>query len=157
MPAHLSWILAEAPAKKSGGGGFLFIVLIAVVGMVYLFSRSQKNARKRAAAVQSSIGVGERVMTTAGIHATVVGTNDSTVDLEIADGVIVTFAKGAVTRVLTETEQADADADEYNEPEDADDEYDDGAEDGAEEADVQAHVDPDEAPADATPRSSSET
>ncbi len=118
MPAHPLWILAASSAKNSGGGGsFLLIVVASIVLMVVLFRRSQRTARRRTAEMQGAVAVGSQVITTAGIHATVVATDDDTVDLEISDGVVVTFAKGAVSRVVSSPEDVEEDETESDEVE----------------------------------------
>jgi len=122
LPVH-PWILAATSSKNSGGGsGFLLVVVASVVLMVVLFRRSQRTTRRRAADLQSTIAVGERVITTAGIHATVVATDESTIDLEIADGVVVTFAKAAVTRVIPAAEEEQAQDDEVEDVDEVEEE-----------------------------------
>ena len=79
----------------------LFFALL-VVGFYLLAIRPQRQRTKALADVQASLEVGSRVMTTAGIHATVVRHDDQSVLLEVADGVRVTFATAAVVRVLDE-------------------------------------------------------
>ena len=49
--------------------------------------------------MQDSLTVGTPVMTTAGIHGTVAAIGDGTVDVEIAPGVVVTFARPAILEV----------------------------------------------------------
>jgi len=89
-------------AAESGGSGtssLLFFVVL-LVGMYLLLIRPQRARAKQLAAVQSAIGVGSRVVTTAGLHATVVETGGDTVVLEIAPGVRATFERSVVVRVL---------------------------------------------------------
>lgn len=57
-------------------------------------------------ALQDSLRIGDRVMTTAGLHATVAALADDTVDLEIAPGVVTTWSRLVIReRVETETPQ----------------------------------------------------
>ena len=49
--------------------------------------------------MQDSLTIGTPVMTTAGLHGTVAGLGENTVDLEIASGVVVTFARPAIMEV----------------------------------------------------------
>ena len=49
--------------------------------------------------MQDSLSVGTPVMTTSGLHGTVAGLGDKTVDIEIAPGVVVTFARPAILEV----------------------------------------------------------
>jgi preprotein translocase subunit YajC len=75
---------------------------VLALGLYLLMIRPQRNRAKALSAVRSGLTVGSRVMTTAGIHATVleVGEDRETVLLEIAPGVPVRFASAAVVRIL---------------------------------------------------------
>jgi preprotein translocase subunit YajC len=76
---------------------------ILALGLYLLLIRPQRSRAKAMAEVRAGIAVGARVMTTAGIHATVVEVEDETVLLEVAPGVHVRFATAAVVRVLEPT------------------------------------------------------
>jgi preprotein translocase subunit YajC len=113
VPVQPPWILAASTAKSnSGGSGFIIIILFGFA-LLYLFTRSQKNARRKAAAAQGAIELGSKVITNSGMYATVVRVDDATYDLEVDTDVIITFAKVAVTRLQPvvesdETDTADA-------------------------------------------------
>lgn len=79
------------------------LVFFALVGLAVwlLLIRPQRARAKSMQEMRAAIAVGSRVMTTAGLHATVTAIEDETVVLEIADGVRSTFATAAVVRVLT--------------------------------------------------------
>jgi preprotein translocase subunit YajC len=111
VPVPPTAVLAASTAKNSGGGGGFFILLLIIGLMVYLFTRSQRNTRKRQAQTQSAIEVGSRVITTSGMYGTVVSIADDAYELEIDDDVIVRFVKAAVTRLAPEPPAQD-DADE---------------------------------------------
>jgi preprotein translocase subunit YajC len=88
----------SAERREMNLGQLLPFLLIAVliVPMV-LMSRKQKRAMQQQQQLQNSISVGDRVMTTSGLYATVANTDDdATVDLEIADGVVTTWLRAAV-------------------------------------------------------------
>ena len=108
-------------AAESGGSGassLLFFVVL-LVGMYLLLLRPQRARARQMAAVQSALGVGSRVITTAGLHATVAETGGDTVVLEIAPGVRATFARSAVVQVLDGAAGSDAvDEDERDRPAD---------------------------------------
>ena len=112
MPVHPTVVLAASSSKSSGGGGGFFVLLLIIGLMVYLFTRTQRNARKRQAQTQSAIEVGSRVITTSGMYGTVVSVDDEAYELEIDDDVIVRFVKAAVTRLAPEPAAQDSDADE---------------------------------------------
>jgi preprotein translocase subunit YajC len=77
----------------------LFFALL-VFGLYALVIRPQRVRAKAVAQVRASLEPGRRVMTTAGIHATVVAVEDGVVVLEVAPGVQVRFADAAVVRLL---------------------------------------------------------
>ena len=84
----------------------ILIALFAVVLFV-LPARQRKRAQEKAQALQESLAIGTPVMTTAGLHGTVAGKGETTIDLEIAPGVVVTFAKPAILEVRQPVGPAD--------------------------------------------------
>jgi len=77
-----------------------FAVLI--LGLWLLLFRPQRARAKAVAQIRAELAVGAAVMTTAGIHGTVldVDEDDGTLLLEISPGVPVRFASAAVVRIL---------------------------------------------------------
>ena len=77
------------------------IVLIALFAVVLfvLPARQRKRMQAQAQALQDSLDIGTPVMTTSGIHGSVAAIGDKTIDLEIAPGVVVTFARQAILEV----------------------------------------------------------
>jgi preprotein translocase subunit YajC len=82
----------------------LLLFFIAALALpMFLNARRQKRAMAEAQELQKSLTNGDRVMTTSGLHGTVVGTADETmVDLEIAPGVRTTWLRAAIREKLTE-------------------------------------------------------
>jgi preprotein translocase subunit YajC len=79
---------------------FPFIVLALLVVMLFVLpARQRKRMAAQAQTLQESLTVGAPVMTTSGIHGTVAGLHEGTVDLEIAPGVVVTFLRQAILEV----------------------------------------------------------
>ena len=62
---------------------------------------SLKKIAANAQAMQESLRVGTPVMLTSGIHATVAALGESTVDVEISPGVVMTVARPAIMEVRT--------------------------------------------------------
>jgi preprotein translocase subunit YajC len=77
------------------------IVLLALFAVVLfvLPARQRKRMQAQAQTLQESLSIGTPVMTTSGLHATVAGLAEKTVDLEIAPGVVATFARPAIMEV----------------------------------------------------------
>ena len=81
---------------------FPFILLaLAVVLLFVMPARQRKRMQAQAQALQESLTIGTPVMTTSGIHGTVAGLADDTIALEIAPGVVATFARRAIMEVRT--------------------------------------------------------
>jgi len=83
----------------TGGGGFasfIPIILIFVIFYFILIRPQQKQVRKHQDFI-TNLKVGDRVVTSGGIHGEVKGLTDTTLTLEIADKVRVKVTRNAVT------------------------------------------------------------
>jgi len=79
--------------------------MIVLVGAFWLLVlRPNKKRQSEAANLRNSLAVGQKVVTTSGVFGTIVGINDESFDLEIAPGVKVTWLKGAISRVIPQTD-----------------------------------------------------
>jgi preprotein translocase subunit YajC len=79
---------------------FPFIILILAVLLLFVLpARQRKKMQEKQQAMQDSLSLGTPVMTTSGLHGTVAGLGDATVDIQIAPGVVVTFARPAILEV----------------------------------------------------------
>ena len=75
----------------------VFLPLLIVMGAFMFFaSRRQRKAMQATIDLHESLRVGDRVHTTAGLEATIVGITDDSVELMIAPGVVTTWMKLAV-------------------------------------------------------------
>jgi preprotein translocase subunit YajC len=89
-----------------------FLPMLAILGVFMFFaSRRQKRAMQATIDLHESLRIGDQVQTTSGLHATIKRITDDTVDLEIAPGVVTTWAKLAI-RDRIEPEIPDTGADE---------------------------------------------
>lgn len=78
-----------------------FLPLIAIVLIFWLLIiRPQAKRQRELVRMQSSLSVGDKVVLASGIHGTVTATEDATTRVEIAPGVTVTVARGAIGQVL---------------------------------------------------------
>ncbi|HEY0639152.1 MAG TPA: preprotein translocase subunit YajC [Pseudonocardiaceae bacterium] len=86
---------------------FLFPLLLLLLFLpLFLSFRKQRRQMAEMQALQNSLAVGDRVMTTSGLYATVVGLDDDTIDLEVAPGVTSTWVRQAVREKVSETTAA---------------------------------------------------
>jgi preprotein translocase subunit YajC len=77
-----------------------FILLVLAVLLLFVMpARQRKRMQAKAQELQNSLTIGTQVMTTSGIHASVAGLGEGTVDLQVAPGVVVTFARQAILEV----------------------------------------------------------
>jgi preprotein translocase subunit YajC len=81
---------------------YLFLILLAVafVALIVLPGRQRRRMQAQTQTMQDSLKPGTKVTTTSGIHGTVRGVGDTTVDVEIAPGVPVTFERRAIMQVV---------------------------------------------------------
>lgn len=82
-----------------GAGNLVFLLIIVVIFGVMI--SAQRRRQRAAMHVQEQIVPGARIMTTAGLFATVVSISDTEVELEVAPGVVSTYARAAIARVVT--------------------------------------------------------
>jgi preprotein translocase subunit YajC len=114
------------PRATSGGGSsggsstggsslFPFLFLILIFGAVYLFF-IRPARRRQMAATQASrqVAVGDEIITTSGLIATVIEVGDDALTLEIAPGVRARYVPAAVLRVLGDEPEPAADTDVTN-------------------------------------------
>ncbi|WP_460396102.1 preprotein translocase subunit YajC [Actinophytocola sediminis] len=74
------------------------LLLFGLLGvMMYFMSRRQRRAQEQQVALQNSLAVGDRVMTTSGLYGTVTDTDDdTTIGIEIAPGLETEWLRAAV-------------------------------------------------------------
>ncbi|GHF93648.1 MULTISPECIES: preprotein translocase subunit YajC [Amycolatopsis] len=90
----------------------LLLVLVLAVPLV-MSTRKQKKQQAAQQELQSSLAPGDRVMTTSGLYGTVAdASGDTTIDIEIAPGVVTTWLRLAVrekVEPVVETEEDSVD------------------------------------------------
>lgn len=91
---------------------FPFILLVLAVLLLFVLpARQRKTMAAKAKAMQDSLTLGTPVMTTSGLHGTVADLGDpKTIGIEVAPGVVLTFARQAILEVRRPAEDSAADA-----------------------------------------------
>jgi preprotein translocase subunit YajC len=100
-------ILAQESAQAANPiVAFLPLLLIGVV-FYFLLIRPQNQRRRAQMEMQSSIEVGEEIVTTAGIYGTITEIDDDygIVTVEVAPGVEIRLARAAVATRLADDEE----------------------------------------------------
>jgi preprotein translocase subunit YajC len=73
------------------------IIILLLFIPIFLSSRKQKRAQAAMASLQSSLEPGDVVSTTSGLRGTIVDASyEDTIDIEIADGIVTTWVRGAI-------------------------------------------------------------
>jgi preprotein translocase subunit YajC len=87
------------------------LLLLVLFVPLFLQARKQRKQMNQQQSLQSSLTEGDVVITIAGIRGTVVDASyEETIDLEIAEGVVTTWVRGAVRQKVTDTETDAAEA-----------------------------------------------
>ncbi|MPY78205.1 MAG: preprotein translocase subunit YajC [Actinophytocola sp.] len=96
----------------------LLIVMMAGLGLMMFFAvRKQKKEMQAQHQLQDSLSEGDRVRTTSGLEGVIVDASDDTkIELEIADGVVTTWLRPAVReKIEIDEDEVDEDVDETDE------------------------------------------
>lgn len=98
-----------AADSQSGGSSPLFLILMVLffVALYFLMIRPQQRRRREVQSMQSTMGVGDEVVTVGGLYGTVTDIDDETVHLEIAPGVVARYARAAIGKVVTPAQRPD--------------------------------------------------
>ena len=82
-----------------------FLILIIVFGAAWvLFVLPARRRRMSHAAMQDSLELGDEIISAGGLHGTIKRLDDSTLQLEIAPGVVATLDRRAVAAVARDVE-----------------------------------------------------
>ncbi|MCJ7671647.1 MAG: preprotein translocase subunit YajC [Acidimicrobiia bacterium] len=76
-------------------------LLVLVAAFFFLIVLPQRRRMASHRALMEALQVGDDVVTSGGIHGTIRELDDTLVKLEIASGVVVTVARGAIATKLT--------------------------------------------------------
>lgn len=98
---------------ETAEGGLLFpLLMIAGLFAIFYFLLIRPNRKRRQAMdqLQSRLAVGDEVMTSGGLYATVAELDEKSVILETSEGVYSRYARGAVVEVVSSAQEADSDS-----------------------------------------------
>jgi preprotein translocase subunit YajC len=77
----------------------LLLLALAFVVLIVLPQRARSRVALRTQQLQDSLTVGTEIMTTSGLYGRVTALDERTLDLEVAPGVVVRWARAAVGEV----------------------------------------------------------
>lgn len=78
----------------------LLLTLVFIAIGWFLIIRPQQQRMREQRQVIESVQVGDRVITAGGFHGRLVRVDEETVEIELADGVVLTLARPAIARRL---------------------------------------------------------
>jgi preprotein translocase subunit YajC len=99
----LAYAAAQAPNGAGGSGAVMTQVLFfaAIFAIFYfLLIRPQQRQRREREATLRAVKKGDRVVTTGGLHGTVVGLTEHTMTLKVADQTKMDFDRAALGRIV---------------------------------------------------------
>jgi preprotein translocase subunit YajC len=100
----LDIIIALAPQGGDAGGGSLIstLIMFAAIFAIFYFMiiRPQQKRAKEREKLLSNIEKGDKIVTTGGVHATIVGIEEKTVLIEIAPNVKIKVDRSAIGNVI---------------------------------------------------------
>lgn len=76
------------------------LMIVVLIVLMFLQSSKQRKAMKALREMQDSLAVGDRVLTTSGVHATIASIDEETVGLEIAPGVKTVWDRRVIREKL---------------------------------------------------------
>jgi preprotein translocase subunit YajC len=103
-------LIASGDSNGGGSPATLLIFLLIPVAMYFLMIRPQRKRMKETTALQSSIGIGDEVVTNSGIYGFITGVDGDKFWLEIDDDVQIRIARAAIQGRVSSTD-GDADPD----------------------------------------------
>ena len=84
----------------------LILILIVVISPTFIMQRKQRRYLDTIRQLQENLIIGDVIITTAGLRATIRGITDTTVEMETSPGVISTWEKHVVIKNLTQEKKA---------------------------------------------------
>ena len=84
----------------------LLVLALPLLGFWFLLVRPAQRRQREAAQLRATLVAGQEVMTTSGLFGTIRAVDGDVVHLEVADGVVLRFAAGAVATVVSPTGNA---------------------------------------------------
>ena len=94
----------------------LILILIVVISPTFIMQRKQRRYLDTIRQLQENLIIGDVIITTAGLRATIRGITDTTVELETSPGVISTWEKHVVIKNLTQEKKAQPAAEPEQQP-----------------------------------------
>lgn len=95
---------------------FLILILLALMIPSLIMQRKRRRYLDTIHRLQENLMIGDVIITTAGLRATIRGITDTTVELETSPGVVSTWEKHVVIKNLTQEKKAQPAAEPEQQP-----------------------------------------
>ena len=112
--AELAFAQSQTGGGAVGGGTGAILTQVAFFGAIFaifyfLLIRPQQKQRREREGMLSAVKKGDRVVTSSGLHGTVLNLSEQTIVLRVSDGgVKLEFDRSALGRILEKTAEKDA-------------------------------------------------
>ena len=107
--ANFASLLAHQPAQAPAGGSFITALLPFVLVFVifyFLLIMPQRKKQKKHQETVNQLKSGDKIITSGGIHGTVMGVQEDKIELRIASNTKIDISKNAVAAVLGKKTEA---------------------------------------------------
>ncbi len=100
----MEYLLAMAPPPNGGGGSSLIstIIMFGAIFLIFYFMiiRPQQKRAKEREKLLSNMQKGDKVVTSGGLHGTIVHIEEKTVMLQVSDNVKLKYERSAIATIL---------------------------------------------------------
>ncbi len=97
-------LLAMAPPPNGGGGSSLIstIIMFGAIFLIFYFMiiRPQQKRAKEREKLLSNMQKGDKVVTSGGLHGTIVHIDEKTVMLQVSDNVKLKYERSAIATIV---------------------------------------------------------
>lgn len=102
-----AYAMAQSPSGGGSGAVMTQLLFFAAIFAIFYFLliRPQQRQKRDREAMLGSIKKGDRVVTSGGLHGTVVGLSEQTMTLKVADSVRLDFDRSALGRIVNASDK----------------------------------------------------
>ena len=103
-----SYIVLMAPQGGSGGGMFSTVIMFSLIILIFYFLilRPQQKRQKDRQKLLEGVQKGDKVVTVGGMHGTVVGLEEKTLLVQVAENIKLKFERSAISSVARGSDSA---------------------------------------------------